>query len=370
LLEEEPLQSFMKHQVLKRYGMVFTQKLSRGGQRLPVVLVDGYAGTGRYKDGTPASSEILLQAAVAAEPGSTFVELVEPDEAFQPSLNQVADEYRCLVAGNPAFVTVSQGTVQQHLPAILRRASGRHLFLFLDPCGAGLSFDEMVQLHGRDGGGWPRTEILLNFSGHLVRRVGAKALKTTAPSVLDRVCGGPWWRDSLTSGRALDDSTWEAALSVLVRDYVDHLANALPGSTVMAVPVKKKYTGQPVFYLVHTTTSGYGLWAMSDAVARATRVWREEHDLRENHGQGSLFDPEDVVTSFEDASERVRQNLLRAAGGTGSGRRLPEIAGDVLDDAVGALTETDIARIVRDLDGKQLRLDRGKKPDQYRIYPL
>lgn len=370
LLEDEPLQSFMKHRLLKRYGMVFTHKLSRGTGKIPVTLVDGYAGTGRYPDGKPASAELMIQSAAAAEPGSALVELVEAKAEFVPNLTGLATEYETR-AGRTGWITVSHGNVERHLDAILARASNNHLFFFLDPCGAGLSFDQVVALHRRANGTWPRTEILLNFNGDLGRRVAANASRRQGDSVLDKVCG-PWWRDSVSKGRDDDPNSWEGALKSLVGDYIKHLFDALPGTSVMSIPVRRKYTNQPIFYLVHTTSSGHGVWVMSDAVARATTEWRDEHDLQANHGQGSLFAPDDVVESFESAKQQVRANLLAIAASGGSRGRLPEDLRVLQGGVVGALTDTEIARVARTLAAEGLiRIEpaSGGRPDRLQVYP-
>ena len=366
--ESEPLQSFMKHLVLRRYGMVFTQKLSRG-TNVPVVLVDGYAGRGRYDDGTPASAELLIQAAIAAEPGTTLVELVEPNEEFCDRLEALIDEYEWS-SGRTGWGRVSRGKVEDHLPAILARASNKHLFLFLDPGVAGLSFNQIVKLHRRAAGNWPRTEVLLNFNGGLGRRVAANALGSDRDSVLDSVCGGGWWRDSVKQGRAASPDDWEMALQYLVNGYTAKLEQAMQGSMVTAVPVRKRYTNQPVFYLIHTTRSGVGLWEMSDAIARATREWREEHDLREASGQMALFSPLDEVASIDEAKERVRQNLLGLTRQLGT-FQLADEAARVLAGALGIVKGSEVGAIARALDDEhQIRLQRDKKPEKYVVQPV
>jgi len=366
--DREPLQSFMKHRVLSTYGMVFTQKLSQGTD-LPVVLVDGYAGRGRYGDGTPASAELLLKAAIADKLRKTTVELVEKNVEFCAELRRIGAEYRCHGRG---VAHISEGGVEDHLDSILQRAVNSHLFLFLDPCGAGLSFEQLVGLHRRHPQDWPRTEVLLNFNGDLGRRVAAAALGSERDSVLDAVCGGGWWRQSVQKGRTRSPDDWEGALSQLVADYVAHLEQAMPGRMITAVPVKRKYTNQPVFYLVHTTTSGHGLWEISNSIARATRAWRDENELREMGPQGSLFDPPDVVSSMADAKSRVSENLVALSKSTG-GYRIVDKARPVLDGALGVLTDAEVGRVARDLAAAQpprIGLEKASRPAHYVVQPV
>lgn len=53
-------------------------------------------------------------------------------------------------------------------------AAGASLFLFLDPCGANLSWDQVVTALKTKRTSWPRTEALLNFSAGLTRRAGGQ----------------------------------------------------------------------------------------------------------------------------------------------------------------------------------------------------
>ncbi|HEY5473622.1 MAG TPA: three-Cys-motif partner protein TcmP [Candidatus Limnocylindrales bacterium] len=357
----------MKHKILRRYGMAFTHKLSQGSAP-PVVLVDGYAGTGRYPDGTPASAELLIRAAVSAKPSTTYVELVEKEGPYCRQLAELVKEYE-RGSGRIGWAIVSQGKVEQYLPEILRRAAGKHLFLFLDPCGAGLSFRQVVELHRRTPRGWPRTEVLLNFNGDLGRRVAANAINAERDSVLDDICGGGWWRDAVKKGRLESPDDWEIALQLLVDGYVARLEKAMPGYMVTAVPVKKRYTNQPVFYLIHTTMSGFGLWEISDAIARATREWREEHDLRETGGQASLFAPPDEVVSIGEGKIRVRSNLLGLVGQRSF--RLADCSRQVLDGALGVVTGSEVGEIARKMEkAKEIRLQRDKKPERYVVHPM
>lgn len=367
LLEKEPLQSFMKHQILWRYGMAFTHKLSQGSTS-PVVLVDGYAGNGRYSDGTPASAELLIRAAVSAKPGTTYVELVEKDRPFCGQLSELVKEYEAS-SRRSGWATVSQGKVEQHLPEILQRAKDKHLFLFLDPCGAGLSLKQLSELHRRTPRSWPRTEILLNFNADLGRRVAANAINAERDSVLDDICGGDWWRDAVKQGRLASPDDWEVALRLLVAGYVAKLEEAMPGSRVTAVPVRKRYTNQPVFYLIHTTMSGFGLWEISDAIARATRKWREEHDLRETGGQPSLFAPLDEVDSIAEGKAQVRSNLLNLARQRSF--RLADASQQVLEGALGVVTGSEVGDVARAMEkAKEIRLQRHRKPEHYEVHPI
>src|SRR5690349_19984478 len=68
LLDERRTQSIFKHKMLGTYVMPFAQMTaSKSDGRRPVVL-DGFAGRGRYEDGSPASGELILRTSRNAKP--------------------------------------------------------------------------------------------------------------------------------------------------------------------------------------------------------------------------------------------------------------------------------------------------------------
>lgn len=356
--EREPAQSFFKHELLRRYLAPFTQKLTRGTDQ-GVTLVDGYAGRGRYADGTPGSAEHILQAAAAAQPGTTRVELVERDPAMWPPLEDVARDYadrvQCLV---------SRGTVEDHLDGITQRSAGRHTLFFLDPCGAGLPFSQVVDLARRS---YPRTELLMNFNGDLGRRVVAAVLKHDRDSaVLDTVLG-TWWRQAALDARQPAADTWEPVLTRLVQDYVRRLAQAARVN-VVSIPVRRNLTGQPVFYLIFTTHSSFGIWEMNDAVARTAQLWAKHVGVQQT-GMASLFDddPDTLIDGHARAMEQVRANIVAMVNAR-DGRRLVDSVDVLFRDAMGIVTSTEIGKLFRDLrDAGTLRLSDDKKLERRRL---
>ena len=376
LLEgSEPLQSYMKHKLLKRYVLVFTHKLTRG-TGLGVTLVDGYAGRPGYEDGTPGSSDLLIDTALSAETAN--VELVEKKPEFvheqRDALARRAEEY----PGILDRIAVYEGNVEQHLSELLRRNQSRHLFLFLDPCGAGLSFEQVVQLLTSLGGSFgAKTEILLNFNASLVRRVVGYWMKrdtadgTADRSVLNAVCGGSWWIDAARRGRERDASTWEAALEEVVAEYVHRLSMAVKGSIIGSVPVRARVTNQPVFYLIFATSSPIGVWAFNNAVAFATREWRDECEKRDPVLQPSLVD---VVQAEEDeqrARQRLRENVVKLLEQYHTLSPIRDYSPWLIDGLGGALKESEIGQELRVMAQEGLiSLEKKKKVELYSVSRL
>ena len=255
-------------------------------------------------------------------------------------------------------ISVYEGDVERHLPMLLPSYRNRHLFLFLDPCGAGLSFDKIVQLLSNRGAlHGAKTELLLNFNGDLVRRVAAYWRGRTpggaARSVLTKVCGGTWWVEAAERGRARDDSTWETALEEVVHEYVQRLMGALPrGHIVGSVPVRARVQNQPIFYLVFATSSQVGVWAFSNAVAFATREWRDECDKRHPVLQPSVVDLLKAEEDEERARQRLRANVLKLLERRPILDPIRDYSIWLLDGVAGELKESEIGRELRAMDAE------------------
>jgi three-Cys-motif partner protein len=161
----------LKHELLRQYVEPFTGMVGSTSDRGRVVFLDGYAGQGRYDDGSAGSPELAMKAAEALLPGR-LLECVFVERDRQPftSLETVTAEY----AARGVHCRALRGSVEDHLDDVIAQAAGAPLFMFLDPCGLSLPLDILVRvLVGPRSATPPPTETLLNFSNEAVRRIGA-----------------------------------------------------------------------------------------------------------------------------------------------------------------------------------------------------
>ncbi|PZG42765.1 hypothetical protein C1I98_19450 [Spongiactinospora gelatinilytica] len=180
LLDDPHAQSVFKHEILRQYLPPFIAMPGSTAVGKQVVVLDGFAGRGRYPDGSPGSAELILRAMRSFQNSrNVFGFFVEKDQALYANLSGVVEEYSSQGLSARAFA----GSVEDHLDIVIRQAAPSPLLLFLDPCGAGLPFDRLVQvLVGPRRAARPQTEVLLNFSADLTRRAaGVVAGEGCAP---------------------------------------------------------------------------------------------------------------------------------------------------------------------------------------------
>lgn len=347
-------QSVFKHEILRQYMPPFISMLGSVSTGKRVVVLDGYAGRGRYDDGTPASAELILQAidnlSGTRRPAAFFA---EKDRGDYGRLAAVVSEYAS--RGVPA--TALCGSVEDHLEEVLAAAAGVPLFMFLDPCGAGLPFDRLASvLSGSRRLARPQTEVLLNFSADLSRRTAGvlNAGQADHPGVtlMDKTCGGPWWREaSLTALRDLAAGSFEPVTAAVADGYAARLAAA--GSMLhVTVPVRRRLHHQPIYHLVFMTRSRYGLWVFADALGKARKAWLRQLGAADDDdaAAGMLFTPADdmewlIVSEAERAKQTVAGNL-RGLIARNDRVRLVDHALEVFGDAYGVATDSTVTAAV------------------------
>jgi three-Cys-motif partner protein len=340
------LPSVFKHTLLDKYVPQFAGMTGSRAQAKRIVFLDGYAGRGRYQDGSPASAERILKIAQQQGAAGTvswtcfFVER-EDDDAAQ--LAAVVNEY----ARQGVTATAHHGPVLEVLGEVVRTATGYPLFLFLDPCGLGIPYERLISLlrderHAK----WPPTEILLNFSLDAVRRIGGHLGSEHGSEAtlgrLDVALGGDWWRERFAGGVSDD------AVAAVVTTFGERLASD-SAMDLVSVPVARAPTHKPLYHLLFGTRSQHGLWSFGDSVARATQAWWETlEEYESEHGPPTLFPVSQVqrpslATVESQAVAEISRNLEAILRERPS-FRVVDHADRVFGDYYGQVRET----VVRD----------------------
>jgi three-Cys-motif partner protein len=405
-----------KHGILQQYPPVF---LSKAGSVTNgrVVFLDGYAGQGRYEDGSPGSPLLFVQAAKATPQRSVTGIFVEQDGERYASLCRVLDET------DPDHVVprvVRSGDLGAELPDLLPRAAGAALFAFLDPFGTALDVDRLRDDLLRRPGRAP-TEVLLHFSVSTIARMGGilnaglarggltvPERKTLARA--DAFLGGDWWRAEFEALRlvvppaAADGTSWidlddaylipetdestlitatEVAMRVAGR-FCDDLGSRTQYRTV-SMPVRPEQDRAPKYVLVLFTRHDHGVWFFADALGRAGRYWQEalhEERARKRAARREArtrdapplfdldeFEPPPPASFDRDQYERenrdrwettITANLYRMFATHGSGLRLVDHIDEVYGDVLGQAWERHVRAAVKRLHKRGLTTDHGK----------
>jgi len=281
----------LKHAIIDQYATPFASKTGSTSFGNRVAFIDGYAGPGRYEDGEQGSGSMLLQKAqeMAHFPRRIECHFVEQDPTTVARLRKVV-----AAEGDGITVTVSDGDISEHLPALLEAAKDVPLFTYLDPCGLIIPLDEVVTIFDRPSGlGAPATEVLINLSASLRRFAGMLTSPNPVEGSLkrmDAVCGGDWWRATWLEkcpNKAASEDDKIAAEEAVVNGYAAKLRERIGGAGTWVIDVRPRADLKPLYYLIFATRHIDGMLTFGESASLGLQRWRKYH--AELAADGTLF---------------------------------------------------------------------------------
>jgi three-Cys-motif partner protein len=187
-------------------------------QKAPILIVDAFAGPGKFGDGELGSPQIICQSVeIALSKGlsvHTSVMCIESNEELFEDLTLSIESF--------SFATANHGEFGDYIDEIERQAKNHSVFLYVDPWTVeGLEWERMDRVFQHLTLSNMSIEILLNFNAPIFVRRGLAALKLSIPESdpeiedveeidapfasppsierLNLVVGGDWWKTILSS---------------------------------------------------------------------------------------------------------------------------------------------------------------------------
>jgi three-Cys-motif partner protein len=370
LLEQPKPQSVYKHAILDQYAIRFATMTASRLNPKRAVLFDGFAGRGRFDDGSAGSAEhMMLHAQKVKASTQVDVFLVEQSKADWDRLDAVADEYRA----RGLTIETRHGDCADHIAEVFRYAAGASLFMFLDPCGAVLPFETLKPLLTRRGD-WPRTEFLMNFSADLIRRAGGQykkgQLDLGGVAQADRMCGGEWWREvALQAHLKAGGTSWAEAAEAVAFEYAMRLTDGTRFGWAVA-PVRRQVHHQPVYFLIFLTADPNGFWVFGVAAAKAREKWLTFLGPDESERSAMLWDTvEEQLDREHQAAIHAITDNLRSVCADGGSHAVVRRFSDIFGEAYGEAKETAFTAALRQLvkDGEVEFVTKGAKPHKHVI---
>jgi len=264
----------LKHGIIRRYVRPFAAKTGSASAGHKVVIVDGYAGAGRYEDGSPGSPELIIQALSPLNDRDVTCYFVEQDQTTFDSLCTVLAE---LNPGQSIKCVPLSGGIEDRFDELLGASKDIPLFVFLDPLGFGLPFERIAHVFdSRPAARYsPATEVMFRIDSQSIYRTRGALLsdaeypgKVAQLGRLDDTAGGDWWRDPAMAG--LDTSsylTW----------FIDELFQRLRQRTKAGgwkVELRHDPDHLPAYYLIFLTRHPAGMDVFSACLSSAQEEWR------------------------------------------------------------------------------------------------
>lgn len=271
--QDHRLPGVLKLNLLRRYLPVFL--IRTGSASKHVAYVDGFAGKGKYGDGSLGSPGIMMEFAAGQKfnrDNNVDLHLCEKDAESFADLSELATRYQ----KKGLAIDATRGEAASHLCKTLPRIASLPTFIFEDPTGLGIPYDDLIAAMNRNQSApWPPTEMMFNLSLEAIRRIGGHLTSATpnerTMARLDEALGGPWWRKILAEGVSPN------AVQAVVSQFATQLGSDTR-SDVVVVPVLRAPGHQPVYYLVFCTRHTRGVWNFGHCAAQATEEWWKAAD--------------------------------------------------------------------------------------------
>lgn len=296
----------LKHGLLTRYSVYFAGRAGKATGR--VSFIDGYAGAGRYSDGSPGSPLLLVNSArrSASFQRVTALHLFEQDP-------QIADRLRQSLGAHPPGVhtNVIEGDFASHIGDVFASSIGASKLFFLDPFGLGLPRARLLELLRKRSSGDP-LDVIYHFSIEAVRRQARAALSSNSTESartqntlqLDMALGPDEWRDIFLDGTRRGASATSSALEVC-RSFVAKIASEA-GMAATSIDVRARPDHQPKYSLVLFSRDRKAHWDFADQAGLAHLDWLLHCERTDFDAYIQTTNDLGILTLFPDETAPVR----------------------------------------------------------------
>lgn len=350
----------LKHAVINSYVTPFASKTGSTSKDNRVAFIDGYAGPGRYEDGTEGSGAMLLRKAkeLAALNRKVECHFVEDDAETVARLRDVA-----AAEGVGVTYTITDDNIAAHLPKLLDEVKDIPLFVYLDPCGLPIPLEEVALIFDRPSGyGAPATEVLINLTAGLRRFAGMLYSDKAVPNSLKRLdaaFGGDWWREvwleKCPAKEGSEDQKMAAELAV-VEGYAERLRQQAGGAGTWIIDVKPRANLKPIYYLVFATRHLDGMATFGEATSMGLERWRKHN--AEQAADDTLFgDAADWEAAWKAEENKLKDQWVNTLAdrltvelAKGEAFRIIERADEILgNDLVGLVRTMHLRAAVKEV---------------------
>jgi len=319
--------------ILGYYLEPYIPKVAR--LKRPILIVDCFAGCGRFDDGEPGSPLIIAPIIKKWRDKGVNVR-GEFIEALPGNFQRLKDA----LFDSSDFATALFGNFEDHLDELAEKAKQNTVFLYVDPYTVkGLVFERMNSVYEQIRKSSASVELLLNLNVATFMRWALAAFKrhdqlpeeatnsdadyqaddpmeSIEMSTLDAIAGGDYWRP--IAGDAT--RSFLEKIGAFTTEYRKLLASSF--TFAASCEIKSKYEHQvPKYVLIYGTRHPDGIEIMNDAMGKARL-----DSLGSQFRKGTLFDltpneempdhgalAEDLIAIVEEQGSPSRKELRNRA---------------------------------------------------------
>ena len=274
--------SKIKDEILQQYMPPYLSKVAT--LHKPIILIDAFAGPGKFEDESAGSPLIIYSAA------KKYLK----DNYLAIFVNKKTKHHRQLshVFSGVDNVILIRGSADKFLAEVRNVLTDHTVFLYLDPFGLkGCEFSVIEPFLQRDQE--YSTEIVINLNISTVHRLAARKAveegRANTPEIqafhrqLTKALGGDYWKEILLSRNS--KKTEEKAEELMAKYCNKILDIGSPGAFSAYCPVREKEGGTIKYYLAFYSRSQHAMLLMNDIMCKAYN--RHMHEIWKT---GTLFE--------------------------------------------------------------------------------
>lgn len=338
--DQRNAQAVLKHGVLTRYAYYFSGRAGHATDGR-VAFIDGYAGEGRYKDGSPGSPLLLASQAQRTTliNRDTKLAFVEPNEQRRDKLN------RALADAGVVPDAVLDEPFEAVADSLLERYADCAILLFADPFGLGMSLDVLERVLRASSPRRP-IDVLYHFGLLTTARMGRAAVEegdgSPLAAQLDETLGEVDWRERFAAVEpGTDGAATTAALDVAER--FSHVVAQRVGVPSLGIPIRRRPGHLPIYQLTLFTKDPLkrALWDFAEQAGKAHADWLLHCEKSDYDANAEALSAEGVLSLFDDELEPT---LARAEDAVRA-----EAEAYLPDHLLGLIDEKRVFRPVEDI---------------------
>lgn len=299
--------------ILGYYLKPYLSKVRHLGK--PIVIIDCFAGPGRFKDGEDGSPFIICKEIEKWGGANIYGVFIERKKKYYNELVENIGQYK-------EFAIPVKGEFGDYINNISQISSRNTTFLYVDPFGVkDLIYEEMDKIFEKIANG-NSVELLLNFDCDGFVRWALKSMGRSIDLIagdddeiseidemgvniddLNKVANGNYWQDIIRS-----DLTFKQMVDAMIDKYLEQFKQF---NYVCCYPVKDKYSNMAKYYLIYATRKSDGLLLMNDTMYKAREAF-----MKSEFVDGKLFDtrPAEEAKDYNWLYEKIVEIIKKTPG--------------------------------------------------------
>ena len=272
--------------------------------KVPIVYIDGFAGKGKFDDGTLGSPLLVKERLYQAKSTSKFD---TPINAYFVEYEH-ADELKSNLSD--ASLHVIQGDYRIKVKEILDSNRNKNVFLYVDPYGIKyLDFGIFATL---DTTKYNSVELLLNLNSFGFLREACRLLKVNVNADdimpdfavatndikndipnMNLIAHGTYWQEIVEDYQQGKLDIFQAEDAFLAK-YMKELNKTF--SYVCRIPIRFSKSKLAKYQMIFATNHKHGVFLMADSMIAC----KNKMEVNINKGQLSIFDYDSTLDNCED----------------------------------------------------------------------